>query len=501
MDWLGNRVVELKSELESAEAAIEDYAAGATLVSEDTLLANRQRLKSMRMRQAELTDTAEGLRQRIDRLGALRAAADFEALAQAIDDPQARTAARRLAADSAAPAADDPELARFDTLLEQFLADLRAEAARTEAQVAAAARSVAELEGRVDGQSGDLVAMRQMERETEATRLIYESFLGRLKEISVQQGIQQADSRIMSPAGAGYQSHPQVRMTLLKGGAAGLVLGLVLVAAWNVLRDTVRSPEELEHATGLTVIGAIPNDRTQRPDRLLARIVDRPASGTAEAVRNLRTGIQLSNIDEPPKVVMVTSSLPDEGKSILAGALAQTSALPDRKVLLIGCDLRRPTLRRYFGAADTEAGLVSLLAGQTELSETLHHDPRTGLDILFADQAKVTPADFFASRQFESFITEARATYDLIILDTPPVLAVPETRVIAQHADAVIYSVRWNTTTRRMVRSGLELLRQVNVRHVGLVLTRIDPKRMDRYGYYGYGYGSPGSKLQKYYSG
>jgi capsular exopolysaccharide synthesis family protein len=233
---------------------------------------------------------------------------------------------------------------------------------------------------------------------------------------------------------------------------------------------------------------------------LLDRFVEQPNSGFAEAVRDLRTSIQLSNIDAAPKVIAITSSVSEEGKSILASTLALSNAMAGKKVLLIDSDLRRKVLRRYF-LVDAKLGLVSLLSGETTFEETVHHDKRTGLDFLFGDDKKVTPVDFFGSQLFCDLISEMRNRYDLIFLDTPPVLAVSDARVIAQQADVVIYAVRWNSTTRRMIRTGLESLRQANVHAIGLALNKVDPKRMDRYGYYGYGYGAGSGNLQKYYSG
>jgi capsular exopolysaccharide synthesis family protein len=245
------------------------------------------------------------------------------------------------------------------------------------------------------------------------------------------------------------------------------------------------------------VIGIIPGDRVHRPGTLLDSIISKPASRLAESVRNLRTTIQLSNVDSAPQVVVITSSVPDEGKSILASALAATTAMSGKKVLLVDADLRRRILREYFRVLPN-SGLVSFLSGSTSFDETVYRDERIGLDILIADDGKVTPVDLFQSKQFEIFLAMARKRYDLIVLDTPPVLAVPDARVLSQYADAVVYVVRWNSTTRRMIQSGLALLRQVNVRVIGLALTRIDAERMDLYGYYGYGYG--GNRLQRYYS-
>jgi capsular exopolysaccharide synthesis family protein len=262
------------------------------------------------------------------------------------------------------------------------------------------------------------------------------------------------------------------------------------------MRNNVRTPEELEAIGKLTVLGVIPDDRVKQPDGLLDLIVNKPSSSMAEAVRNLRTAIQLSNVDETPRVVVITSSVPDEGKSILASALATITAMSGKKVLLVDADLRRRILREYF-AVKHKAGLVSLLSGRTSFEETVQCDERTGLDILIADDGKVTPVDFFESKQFGDFVNAAREKYDLVVLDTPPVLAVPDARVLCQHADAVVYAVRWSSTSRRMIQSGLALMRQVNIRVTGFALTRVDARRMDLYGYYGYGYRR--NRLQRYY--
>jgi capsular exopolysaccharide synthesis family protein len=194
---------------------------------------------------------------------------------------------------------------------------------------------------------------------------------------------------------------------------------------------------------------------------------------------------------------MITSSLPGEGKTSTSIMLAQSWASSGKRVLLVDCDLRLGSLKRQFKIT-TEAGLITVLSGNVPFEEAVHHDRDTGIDILIAGSTKVTGVDVFGSKSFEAFMKKMRATYDYIILDSPPVLAVPDARVIAQNADAVIHLVHWNATSRRLIRSGLASLFQVNVRVSGLALTRVNAKRMDRYGYYGSGYG--GTATSKYYS-
>jgi Mrp family chromosome partitioning ATPase len=138
------------------------------------------------------------------------------------------------------------------------------------------------------------------------------------------------------------------------------------------------------------------------------------------------------------------------------------------------------------------------LSGNTPFEEAVSHHEGTGIDVLIADSSKVTGVDVFSSKSYEAFIAKMRDLYDYIIIDTPPMLAVPDARVIAQNTDAVVYLAHWDSTSRRMIRSGLDLLYQVNVHVKGLALTRMDSKRMHRYGYFGYGY--QGGKIDKYYA-
>ena len=494
MAWLSGRVVGLKEEVEAAEGKVKKFVASARLMSAEALGTDTLRLKAMRDSRTEQLETAQQLRNQIAQLSGLRARADFAALAQAIDDPVGRRAARDLAEGPA----DPTSIARFVAVFGALIKGLGADADRAENQASEIESVIAELAANVDIQSSDLIALQQLKREAEAARLIYESFLNRLKEISVQQGIQQSDSRVLSVAGIpGAPSYPLKRQTIVRGGFVGIALGIVLVFIQNALRNTIRTPEELEAITASTVIGVIPDDRVSRPGPLIDQIVSKPSSSLAEAIRNLRTAIQLSNVDETPRVVVVTSSVPDEGKSILASTLATITAMSGKKVLLVDADLRRRILREYFSVTH-KAGLVSLLSGRTSFDETVQRDDRTGLDILIADDEKVTPVDLFESKQFGKFITEAREKYDLVVLDTPPVLAVPDARVVCQHADAVVYAVRWSSTSRRMIQSGLALLRQVNIHVTGVALTRVDAMRMDLYGYYGYGYHK--NRLQRYYA-
>lgn len=494
--WLSERVVELKDELEGAEASVEQHASGAGAVSEQVLSADTRRLQSMRDRLQAQVEAAEELRGRIARLEALRRAGRFATLSEAVDAPDLQDLARGLAA---APG-DADDLARFDAGFARFVEGLRRDVAQLGSQSAAFTKAIAELETEIETQSTDLVALRQLRREAEATRLLYEHFLARMKEISVQQGFQQADSRLLSRAKVSMAaSYPEPRRAQLLAGLGGLFLGFGLVLVCDMLRTTFHAPEELEVASGQSVIGVLPEAQMRKPAQLLGEIIEKPSLGFAEATRNLRASIRLSNLDSPPKVVMLTSSVPEEGKSTIASALALTTAMAGARVLLVDGDLRRRKIEEFFDGG-RRAGLVSVMSGDASLEDAVFRDQRTGMDVLVAESHRGRTGDFFESNRFELFIGEVRKRYDLVVIDTPPVLVVPDARVIGQCADAIVYVVRWKSTTARMVRTGLELLRQVHLPVTGVALTRIDPGRMDRYGYYGYGHGRRARKFERYYA-
>ena len=511
--WLSERVADLQIDLETAEEQVKNYSASTSLISEASLEASNRQMKELRERRAELDARAGEAGLLIERIAALAARVAAAAPeAPEADAARAEAAAllgdRRLealAVDLARPGGAGREAAlapRFDAMLAVALERLERERTRHIAQAQGIETSIGELEGRISEQSEDLVRLRQLQREAEASRLLYEYFLGRMKETSVQQGIQEADSRILSPGVAPLDpASPRKGLTLAVAVALGLALGVGWALARETLDDRVRGPEPLEAATGLKVMGVIPDAPSRRRGAALKLLVEKPSSALAEAVRNLRTSVLLSNVDRRPQVVMVTSSVPGEGKTTTTLMLAQNAAALGKRVLVMECDLRRRVFQAYFGL-DESTGLLSVLSGQATADQAIRHDPTTGLDVLTGQRSRANAADVFSSDRFEELMEELRERYDFIFIDTPPVLAVPDARVIAGRADAVLYAVRWNATGKEMVKAGLDLFDQIGLRVTGLTLTQADPKGLARYGYagYGYGYGYGAAAAKRYYT-
>ena len=487
--WLSERVSGLQIELETAQAELKDFSTNTELVNAETLAALNRQLKDLRDRRATLVTQAEATESRLQVLEEAREAGPA-AFVEIANDAALNQVYRRLEDGSVGA-----ETA-FETRADALITRAELEATRAMSQLSAIEASVTEVSNRIDNQSEELVILEQLQREVEASRLLYEAFLSRLKETSIQQGIQQADSRVLSRAVVpSTPSAPRKSRVLALSLILGLMVGAGAVLLREMAQNTFRTAEDLEAKTGYSVIGQIPKIPAKHRRNVLEYITQKPNSVAAESVRNLRTSLLLANLDTPPKIIMSTSSVPGEGKTTQSITLAQNFAGLGAKVLLIEGDLRRRVLDEYFGH-DQKHGFLSVISGEVPLEKAIVHDETLKADILYGEQSTINAADLFSSNTFSDFIKGLREHYDHIIIDTPPVLAVPDARVIGQLVDAVIYTVQWDSTPHRQVLNGLKSLQSVNVRVSGLVLSQIDGNKMKRYGYAD-SYGDYSSYYQK----
>ena len=373
---------------------------------------------------------------------------------------------------------------------------------------------IQKLEAIVEKQTEDLLKLRQLDRDALASATIYQHFVKRLNEIEVQKGLQEADVRILSKAIPRYKPiKPRKIPIVFFGTFFGLLVGAGTVLGRRMLDRSFVDPAELQQAFGIPVIGTIPKSPGDGRRGLLSYAVKRPASALMEAIRDMRTSLMLSFGDEPRgagrstltaanehletanaeidyateenarngSVLLMTSSVSSEGKTTCSILLAINTAALDKKVLLIECDLRRSTFHSYFGRRADQLGLVDAISGTPNWENAIWTESNTKLDIVFGGGDKGTnAADIFASEKFASFIDLMRSHYDLIILDSPPVLPVPDARLIAKVSDAVIYVVRSSSTAKKTIAAGLRLFETIGVKVDGLCLTQMN--KADGYG-------------------
>ena len=491
VDWLSDQVRELEVELREKEDALKAFRADAELVQPEGLDVFNLQAREQRDRVERAEASVRDLEARLAILLAAEPEGDLSQLVSEVEDPVLARLAEMV--DGGTDVDANAVAARIDRLIAETEVSL--ERARTQATGLRSA--LARLESEVAKQSAALVELQQLERETEATRVLYETVLTRLKETTITRGLQEADSEVLSEAQWATLVEPRRKRMLALAGIVGILLGAGLVLGREALKTQFRSAEALEHFTGLTVLGEIPLIPVRRRSKIVPYLDAKPTSAAAEAVRNLRTSILMSNVDHPPQVIMTTSAIPGEGKTTLAVAVAHNLAGLGRRVLLIEGDMRRRVFGEYLQSTP-KLNILSILTGDATLVEAVHHDDALGVDVLVAGRSKVSAADLFASERFRDLIEVARSGYDIIIIDTPPVLVVPDARVIGQHADCIVFSVGWDKTSRSQVADGLRQLQTLRLPVSGLVLSQVDPRRMRRYGY-GERYGAYAKYGRRYY--
>ncbi len=344
------------------------------------------------------------------------------------------------------------------------------------------------------------VQLRALEREANADRMLLETFLARYKETSAQQDIkfQQPDARLISRGAVPeFPSSPKKKLIVPLVAVGSAIIGVLLAFLIEHLNPGFRSAQELEAYTGHPVLGLLPKHRGRvlRGRRLHDRVANEPSSEIGEAIRTIHTSIHLTNMERRPRSILVTSSEPGEGKTTLSIGLARTAARSFDRVVLVDADLRRPAVHRLAGVR-AGPGLTELLTGEADLREVIQTDPLSGAHIIAAGATDPNPPALFTSSQMRRQLMKLAEQYDLVILDSPPVLAVSDTRILAQLVDGTLFAVRWYDTKREAAGMGLRQIVTSGGAVMGTVLSMVVPKKYARYGGYG-GYGIPGARTRR----
>jgi capsular exopolysaccharide synthesis family protein len=262
------------------------------------------------------------------------------------------------------------------------------------------------------------------------------------------------------------------------------LLGLLLGAGAAVLREkldsTVKSAEELRDATDAPTLAVVPFDAKAADAPLLTEAA---SCSRSESLRHLRTNLQFADVDGPVRTLVVTSAVPGEGKSTTAVNTAITFAQADKRVLLIDADLRRPKVAEYLDL-EGAVGLSNVLAGQVALEDVVQHWGRHQLFVLPSGSVPPNPSELLGSRAMAHLLAQQREHYDLIVIDTPPLVPVTDAAVLTAMADGAVMVARSGKTSTAQIRTGLARLRAVDARVLGCVLNMQATKASD--GYYAY---------------
>ncbi len=359
---------------------------------------------------------------------------------------------------------------------------------------------VARLQQQVEEQNDAKVTLDLLETELQASKQFYETLLSRYKETEVQDSTtQRQDARVISAAiPPGGPFYPQKKLLIGVALLASLIVGVILAIAIELLDSGFRSLGQIEGRTGLPTLGMVPlivrKDRSMHPHQLA---VAKPGSVYGEAVRTLRTALVLTNSERPPRTILVTSSIPNEGKTLTALSIACQAAKSGQRSIILDCDLRQSSVHLQLGLSN-ERGVADYLVGKARLEEVIEIDPNSGAHVIPAGPRAPNPIDLLSSPQMRRLLEALAQSYDLVILDTPPVLAVSDALVMIRHADATMFLIRWEKTRRQAAMSGLKLALEAGANLAGVVLSQVDVKRHAQYDYADSGYYYGGYK--KYYT-
>jgi exopolysaccharide transport family protein len=349
----------------------------------------------------------------------------------------------------------------------------------------------------------------QLKRDVETYRTLYEGLMQKLKEAGVTAGLRSNNIRTVDRARVPTApSEPNIPRNLAFALALGLTTGIGLAFLLEGIDNTVRTPEQAQAISALPSLGMIPlgsKNGTESARKKLSvtsskeavELVtqSRPQSQMAESYRALRTSLLLTSLGAPPKVILVTSALPQEGKTTTSINCAIVLAQKGTRVLLIDADLRRPGIHKTLGIGP-RTGLSNVLTGSTTLSQAV---VRSGvlptLFVLPAGTPPPNPAELLASSNMKDVLAELSEQYDHIVVDTPPTLSVTDAVVMSTRADAVVLVIRSGQTTKQALRRARDILMQVNARVCGVLLNAVDLTSPDYYYYYEY----QGKYGQRYY--
>jgi capsular exopolysaccharide synthesis family protein len=341
-----------------------------------------------------------------------------------------------------------------------------------------------------------------LKRDAESNRQLYQDLLQRLKEAGVSAGLRSSNIRVVDVARTPTSPiTPDVPRNIRFGVLLGLACGIGLAFVLESLDTSIRNMEELSAISMLPALGTIPlqlssngslrkrlkmvSAETEKSESPALVTYARPKSEAAEAYRALRTSILLSSFGAPPKVILVTSASPQEGKTTISANSALVLAQRGSRVLLIDADLRRPSIDKLFGFR-SRGGLSTLISGSDKVEDVVIPCPEVpNLWILPAGPIPPQPAELLGSTVMKDHIAHWRSFFDHIIIDTPPCLSVTDAVLLSPEADRVILVARSGQTTKAALRRACEMLLQVNARVMGIVLNALNRHSAEEYYQYG----------------
>jgi capsular exopolysaccharide synthesis family protein len=502
--WLSDRAAYLREELSRSEEAVQKFRADHNLLATQAGSLTEQQLSELNIAlinaRAELS-AKRAQYQQVDKLlgsgGDIQSMPDVlqsvvvSALRAQLSVVSRREADLRLKYGERHPEVMSAQAERRDiegqisAEVQRLIGNLKNEVDAAEAREASLVRALDSVSNKseVEGQVG--VQLRDLERIAAANQNLFETFLSRAKLTEEKSTLLNSGARVITaaavPLGPSFPNRPLF-------AALGLVLGTLLGGAGAVLRELSASgfmaKKQIEEELAVPVLASVPKMSGWSNDaQPVAYLERRPLSRYSEAVRRLRLGMEAtSDLIVSPRLMLVTSAMPAEGKTTLALSLACSAAADGERVLLIDADLRLSAATAFFGMTE-KVGLVDLLTLPMKAANAIHVDERSGISLLPAGAKTRNPPALLASARMLSILDELRGKFDTIIVDAPPVGPAADASILAKHVDKIIFAVKWCETSREAVAEGIRHLGGRS-KIAGIALTMVDEPKLPKYGRY-----------------
>ena len=505
-NWLDNRLTALREQVRQSEKAVEDYRSRNNLIEGARFEMTAQQLSELntqlvlaKSKRAEALARLNDTEGYVANSGVADASPDVLNARYIQDLKRSETELLQQKADlSSRYGPKHPTIIKINAELADLRSTLRretqqvADAVRAEYEVADARveelqKALAEMQGQKRVEYKAMIDLRELTREAESNRLIFDNFLETYKRSDQREQLEEPEARVLSYASVPEDpSYPNKPLIISLAAAISLFLGIAFVLILEKLDNAFRSASQLEQRTGYPCFGLIPAaDSSVTKHGIADYIIKKPSSAVAESIRTLRMVLNLrSGNDEAsrPRVVTVTSSLPAEGKTTISAWLGRVAAKSGEKVIVIDCDLRRPNLHRVMKMSN-EKTLVDYLTGDMKLNQVVNKDDPSGAHIICARAVANSALDLISSEKMRKLIKSLKETYDLVILDTPAALAVSDARILASESDFTLYIVEWDKTPREVVTTGVKQFSDFGYENLAFVLSGVDVRRHARYGY------------------
>lgn len=504
-EWLNEHLSGLKSKLEDSEQKLQDYRDREHIVSVDgqSLSGSGGQLSGLvtnlvtaRMQLAEAQSAYMQIK------NAQASGASLDSLPVVLKDPVVAQL-KQVVADKERNLSDlssrygpkhikmieaQAELQQAkDSLAHQVaivVASVQHEYEQNRASTGALAGAVSEVKGSIEQANKKEFALDDLQRDVATNQQVYDTFVQRFKETSASGDLTKPVALVVDPAAQPeVPVRPKKSEVVLVALLIGALLGIVVSFVMERLDNTVRSSDEVGLRLGQPILTTLPLLKGQRAD-LGRRYLSEPRSQFSEAIRTARTGVLLSAIDVAHKVLVVTSSVPGEGKTTFATNLALSHA-QTKRVLLVDADMRRPRLARSLGLDDSLVGLSALVSGEVELKDCVRGIEGSTLEVLTAGSVPPNPLELLLSQRFKDFLAGLASQYDLVIIDSPPLHLVSDAVILATMATGAIFVMKANSTPYQLARRCLRTLQNARVVMFGVVLNQLDYKKAEsHYGDY-----------------